>query len=95
MKIKEILFKLPDIVPLYGLLWSAGFILWGILMLTALCLRLGKPAGALVILPFILLFFTLCIATPVAADFRYAYAVFYALPLIVMTPFISDRKGSR
>ena len=95
VKIKEILFKLPDIVPLYGLLWSAGFILWGILMLTALCLRLGKPAGALVILPFILLFFTLCIATPVAADFRYAYAVFYALPLIVMTPFISDRKGSR
>lgn len=95
IKIKEILFKLPELVPLYGLLWSMGFLLWVLLLLTALCLRLGRPAGALVCLPFILLTATLCIATPVAAEFRYAYAVFYALPLLIMTPFISDRNGSR
>ncbi|MDE7478563.1 MAG: hypothetical protein K2M91_11550 [Lachnospiraceae bacterium] len=88
IKIKEILFKLPDMVPLYGMLWSMGFIIWFLLLITALNLRLGKPASALVCLPFILLFITLCIATPVATEFRYAYAAFYALPLLVMSPFV-------
>lgn len=95
IKIKEILFKLPNLVPLYGLLWSMGFLLWVLLLLTALCLRLGKPAGALVCLPFILLTATLCIVTPAATEFRYAYAIFYALPLLIMAPFIPDRNGSR
>lgn len=95
IKIKEILFKLPDMIPLYGLLWSMGFILWVILLLTALCLRMDRPACALVCLPFILLVATLCIATQAALEFRYAYAAFYALPLLVTAPFISDRNGSR
>jgi len=90
IKIKEILFKLPDLIPLYGMLWSMGFLLWMILLLSALSLRMGRPAGALVCLPFIFLIGTLCIATPVAAEFRYAYAAFYALPLLVMSPFVSD-----
>ena len=67
-----------------------GFLLWMILLLSALSLRMGRPAGALVCLPFIFLIGTLCIATPVAAEFRYAYAAFYALPLLVMSPFVSD-----
>ncbi|MDE7200933.1 MAG: hypothetical protein K2O91_03290 [Lachnospiraceae bacterium] len=95
IKIKEILFKLPDMIPLYGLLWSIGFILWNILLLAALSLHMGRPAGALVCLPFILLIATLCIATRNATEFRYAYAAFYALPLLVMSPFVSDKNGSR
>lgn len=90
VKIKELLFKLPEMVPLYGLMWSMGFILWVTLMFTALCLRMDSPAGALVCLPFILLIATLCIAAPVAAEFRYAYAAFYALPLILLSPFVRD-----
>ena len=90
IKIKEILFKLPDMIPLYGLLWSMGFVLWGVLLLTALALRMGKPANALICLPLILLAVTLCIAAPVATEFRYAYAAFYALPLLVLSPFIHE-----
>lgn len=92
IKIKEILFKLPDLIPLYGLIWSMGFIFWLILLLAALSLRMGRPANALVCLPFILLILTLCIATPVAAEFRYAYAAFYALPLLVISPFVYGRQ---
>lgn len=91
IKIKEILLKLPDLIPLYGMLWSMGFILWGLLLLTALSLRMNSPAGALVCLPFILLIATLCIAAPVAAEFRYTYAAFYALPLCVLSPYIHER----
>ena len=87
VKIREILFKLPEIVPLYGLLWSMGFALWLILLAAALSLRMRRPANALVCLPFIMLYATLFIATPVATDFRYAYAAFYALPLLAVSPF--------
>lgn len=88
IKIKELLFKFPKIIPLYGLLWSMGFLLWLILLLAALSLRMGKPASALVCLPFLLLIITLCIATPVATEFRYVYAAFYALPLLIVSPFV-------
>lgn len=90
IKIKELLFKFPKIIPLYGLLWSMGFLLWLILLLAALSLRMGKPASALVCLPFVLLIITLCIATPVSTEFRYAYAAFYALPLLIVSPFIYE-----
>ncbi|MFG6368753.1 MAG: hypothetical protein K1W16_10085 [Lachnospiraceae bacterium] len=90
IKIKELLFKLPKIIPLYGLLWSMGFLLWLILLLTALSLRMGKPASALVCLPFLLLIITLCIAAPVATEFRYIYAAFYALPLLIVSPFVYE-----
>lgn len=90
IKIKELLFKFPKIIPLYGLLWSMGFLLWLILLLAALSLRMGKPASALVCLPFVLLIITLCIATPVATEFRYVYAAFYALPLLIVSPFIYE-----
>lgn len=88
IKIKELLFKLPKIIPLYGLLWSMGFLLWLILLLSALSLRMGKPANALICLPFLLLIITLCIAAPVATEFRYVYAAFYALPLLIVSPFV-------
>ncbi|MDE7322816.1 MAG: hypothetical protein K2N73_08780 [Lachnospiraceae bacterium] len=91
-KIKEIIFKLPEMIPLYGLLWSMGFILWLILLIAALSLRMGRPANALICLPFILLIATLCIATPVATEFRYAYAAFYALPLLTLSPFVHGRQ---
>lgn len=88
IKIKELLFKLPQVIPLYGLLWSMGFLLWLILLIAALSLRMGKPKSALVCLPFLLLIITLCIATPVATEFRYVYAAFYALPLLIVSPFV-------
>jgi hypothetical protein len=92
IKIKEIILKLPSIIPLYGLLWSMGFIFWVILLLTALCFRSGNAENAVIILPFILLTLTLCIATPVANEFRYSYPLFYAFPILFMTPFM--RKGN-
>lgn len=90
-KIKEILFKLPELVPLYGMLWSIGFMLWLVLLAAALGLRSGGPANALICLPFITLMATLCIAAPVSNEFRYAYPVFYALPVIALSPFVRRR----
>jgi hypothetical protein len=88
IKIKEIFVKLPDIIPLYGLMWSMGFMFWLILFIVALCIRSGEGTNGVIILPFVFLVLTLCIATPVANEFRYAYPIFYALPILLMTPFV-------
>lgn len=92
VKIKEIIFKLPDLIPLYGILWSVGIGFWIVLISTMLCLRQKKYSNAIVCLPALLLVATLCIATPVAADFRYVYGMVYSMPLFILVPFISNKS---
>lgn len=88
VKIREILFKLQDMIPLYGMLWSIGGMFWMLLITSSISLRNGKISHALVSLPLIMMTLTLCIAAPVAGEFRYAYPLFYALPLTMLVPFI-------
>jgi len=92
VKIREILFKLQDLIPLYGALWSMGFMLWTLILTIALCLRSAKAANALIGLPMLFLVLTLIIATPVATEFRYAYALFYGMPLFITAPFLHPKS---
>lgn len=92
IKLKEVLFKLHELIPLYGALWSMGFMLWVLILTLTLCLRNEKPANALIGLPVLLLMLTLIIATPVATEFRYAYALFYGMPLFFTAPFVDQKS---
>lgn len=88
VKIREIFFKLNDLFPVYGAFWSMGLLFWLVLIAAALCIRSECAANSLVCLPLIALVLTLCLAAPVAADFRYAYALAYAMPLFLTAPFL-------
>ena len=90
VKIREILIKLQEMVPLYGSLWSMGSLFWMILLFLYLTLirSLSPVSGILHLTSVISLWFpcisiilTLLIATPVAIEFRYAYHLAYTLPL--------------
>lgn len=89
VKFREILFKLQTLIPLYGLLWSMGFVFWMLLIVIALCFRNYKADNIVVALPVLFMILTLFIATPVAWEFRYAYALFFGLPIYIMLPFIN------
>lgn len=91
IKMREILFKLQDLIPLYGFLWSFGGMFWAILLAQCISIRNERPAGFLIAIPAIALVLTLCIATPVATEFRYAYSLFYGLPLYLLAPFIRTK----
>lgn len=91
IKIKEILFKLPSMIPLYGLLWSMGSIFWMLILLIACTIKRANIPYLIVFLPPLLLVGTLCLATPVAAEFRYVYSIFFTLPLYFVAPFIPKR----
>lgn len=88
VKIREILFKLQELIPLYGFLWSIGGMFWMILLMQFISIRNERPTGFLIAIPAIALVLTLCIATPVATEFRYAYSLFFGLPLYVLAPFV-------
>lgn len=92
VKIREILFKLHDLIPLYGILWSMGFMLWVLILTIALSLRNEQSANALIGLPALLLILTLILATPVATEFRYAYALFFGMPVFLTAPFVRERS---
>lgn len=95
VKIREILFKLPSLIPLYGFFWSIGGMFWFILLMLFLSIRNKKEAGILITIPAIALVLTLCVATPVATEFRYAYTLFFGLPLYVLAPFIHRKNTTR
>lgn len=82
-KAVEILLKLPTIFPVYGILFSIGAYTWGALFLAGFCFLHGKRRNLILFLPFAGLIGTLLIATPVASDFRYAYPLILAMPLLI------------
>lgn len=94
VKIREILFKLQDLIPLYGMMWSMGFMLWTLILTIALSIREERTANAVLALPVLLLMFTLIIATPVATEFRYAYALFFGMPVYLIAPFVREKSGT-
>lgn len=105
VKVREILIKLQDIIPLYGSLWSMGSLFWGILLFLSLTLgqkssfSLKEPMNYFdlitVWIPNIAVIGTLLIATPVAIEFRYAYNLAYCIPLYFAIMLITkdNKKG--
>lgn len=92
VKISEILLKMPDLFPLYGLLWSIGAFTWLMLFLFTFQFLYGEKKYLLLYLPFIGTILTLLIATPVASDLRYAYPVFLGMPLMLSLPVLHRKE---
>lgn len=101
VKVREILIKLQDIIPLYGALWSMGSLFWATLLFLglALCKKVSfsikEPMNFLtyitIWMPNIAVIATLLIATPVAIEFRYAYNLAYCIPLYFALMFLPKK----
>lgn len=72
---------LQDFQELYRRVWSLGANTW--LLLFALACALYRKRRIAVFLPALCLLGSLMLATPVYNEFRYAYGVFAALPVLV------------
>lgn len=93
IKINEIGLKLKDMIPGYGILWSMGALLWLIILAMGITLIRGDNTMLLLYVPCIAIFLTLVIATPVAKEFRYAYAYIYCIPIYLLVPFVNNTKN--
>ncbi|MBD5488018.1 MAG: hypothetical protein HDR13_04390 [Lachnospiraceae bacterium] len=65
---------------LYNKVWSLGLSTW--LMVFAIAYTLYQRRSIMIYVPFIMLFITLMLATPVYNEFRYAYGLFAAFPVL-------------
>ena len=70
--------------PVVGLLWSVGFYLWLALFVIFNCFVQKRLLSALCFVPNLAIIATLLIATPVAADIRYAYSLVLSMPVLIM-----------
>lgn len=91
VKSKEIWGKLWEIIPIYAVLFNMGsvFMLTAIIFLWAAVKQ--KKALLICLVPQLLIMLTVLIATPVAAEFRYAYSMMYAFPTIIAL--VCDRSA--
>ena len=93
IKLKEILIKLSDFMPVYGWLFSIGMYTIGLFISIIHVVRSRKMILIHVLM--LLLIGTLLIAAPVV-DFRYAYAVVFTMPVwLALTVSNSIVKGEK
>ncbi len=84
LKIRELLLKLPQQIPLYGLPESCGAITWALLLLFGIALVKRGKAAAACFVPCFAILLTLLLATPVTNEYRYAYPVLLSLPMYLV-----------
>lgn len=94
IKTKEILIKLADIIPIYGLSWSMGTVFWVTLIAVGFLIVTKNYKSILYYIPLFLLMLTLFVATPLAEEYRYSFFLLTCLPLIILTVFIDDNNRS-
>ena len=79
-------------IPVYGLLWSIGFVVWVTIFFGCVTFLRKGLKMAMVYVPLLGVWGTLLVATPVYAEFRYIYAIFLCLPLSILLPFVTSGK---
>lgn len=92
IKLKEIAIKLGNMLPVYSLLWSMGVIFWLLLFFAGYTVVEGRKERLLYYMPYLLLFVTVLLATPVATEFRYVYFMVYSLPLFPVIALFDNAK---
>lgn len=93
IKIREILFKLPDMIPVYGLLFSLGAMFWLCILLAGKTFVSPFRRRLIVFLPNAAIMATLFLATPVYNEFRYAYSMLLTIPLFVLCALGGEKRG--
>ncbi len=80
-------------VPYWGLLWSIGSFTWCGIFMLAVCVVKKRKSELLLYIPIFAILGTLMIATPVFAEFRYAYSMFTTMPVLCVIPFAMKLKS--
>lgn len=78
---------------LYNKVWSLGLNTW--LMVFCIAYMVYNRRNIMVYVPFIMMFITLFLATPVYNEFRYAYGLFAAFPFLLSCTFGNEGKSTK
>lgn len=82
-------------IPIYGMLWSIGFIVWTIFFAMGLTFIKHGWKKCILYMPLVGIWVSLLVATPANTEFRYLYSFFLCLPLMMMIPFFSKNSDAQ
>ena len=91
-RINRLHFGLVRNVELFRPLYSIGLHVWLLAIFCAVNLLKGHREWLLSV-PLLMMILTLMVATPVAAEFRYAYAIFTSFPLVACVSVFGEKKN--
>lgn len=79
-------------IPIYGFIWSIGLCVW-ILFTWIILIAFSKQKKILyTFVPVIGIWFTMMVATPVYAEFRYVYSFFTSAPILLLVPYLKLKE---
>ena len=84
---------LMGFLDLYNKIWSLGLNTW--LMVFGIAYMVYNGRNVMIYVPFIMMLVTLLLATPVYNEFRYAYGLFAAFPVLFHYTFEADHITNR
>lgn len=84
---------LMGFLDLYNKIWSLGLNTW--LMVFGIAYMVYNGRNVMIYVPFIMMLVTLLLATPVYNEFRYAYGLFAAFPVLFHYTFGADHITNR
>lgn len=84
--LEEYLWLYPN-VPILQIFVCIGFFSWLVMGFGIFCILRRDAEGFFLTIPVLAIVFSLMIATPVYAEFRYAYAVFCCVPFLLFSSF--------
>ena len=87
--------KIWETSPFLQLFLSIGLYVWGIVLLSYRAVMRRNREVLFATIPFLAVIATLLIATPVFAEFRYAYAIFCGFPFLLAIAFAKNPKEGR
>lgn len=91
-RINRLYFGLVRNVELFQLLHSVGLHVWLLAIFCVINLVKGRREWLLSV-PLLMMILTLMVATPVAAEFRYAYAIFTSFPLVACVSIFGEKQS--
>lgn len=91
-RINRLYFGLVRNVELFRLLHSIGLHVWLLAIFCVINLVKGRREWLLSV-PLLMMILTLMVATPVAAEFRYAYAIFTSFPLVACVSIFGEKQS--
>ena len=75
-------------LPIYGVIWSIGYVVWFIVLSMLVCTIKNGWQALLLFTPLVGTWLTMLLASPVYAEFRYVYAFFLCVPLYLLIPIV-------
>lgn len=78
--------------PVLSIEWSVGIYFWLMFISFYVSLRKNWKKAIIIFTPCIGIWITMMLASPVFAEFRYVYCVMVTIPLLMLYPYMSEKK---